>query len=349
MQKLENIKSILIIRSGALGEAIFAMPAIDALVQQYGENIKIDWVGTPLASALFKHNPYISKVFHLKHRRVPIFFSREKRAIINHSKKEPYDILINLEGGHIFYPLCESIHARHKFGMPYNQIIGLGETNAQIGLPPPHAVESLKTIYQDCIDPEILKNSFPKLYGDDKSTVKQSFDLPEKYIIIAPSNSHHNSSKINYRAWPLDKWKELISLLSKEHKLVIIGNKGEESYFKDLEPYPDTNVIDLVGKTSLTELITVIEMAQLTLTTDTGPSHISAAVNTPTFTLIGPTDSHGTGPYATPNNIVKVISENLECSPCYPTGQIKFCRDNICMKSIEVSRVYGEVTEFLAH
>ena len=339
MKKLDNINSILIIRCGALGEAIFGMPVIDALIQQYGEGITIDWVGTPLASALFKNNPYISNVFHLKHRQIPRFLSREKRAIINHSKKNPYDLLINLEGGHIFHSLCENVLARHKYGMPYNQIIPL---------PQPHTAESLKTIYQDCIEPEILTNSYPKLYGDDKLIVQKSFNLPNKYIIIAPSNSHHNSSKINYRAWPLENWKALIDQLSKQYTLVIIGNKGEESYFKDLKPYPDTNVIDLVGQTNLTELISVIDMAMLTVTTDTGPSHISAAVDTPTFTLIGPTDASGTGPYSTPDNFVKVISENLECSPCYPTGQIKFCRDNICMKSIKTSRVYDEVTDFLS-
>jgi len=332
---LEKVKRILILRCGALGETIFALPVLEALRQQYGENIKIDWVGTPAASALFKLDPRINHVFHLKHRRLPIILSREKKNIIKHSKKEPYDVLINLESGHIFYPLVAKIVAIHKYGMPYNQIRGM--TN-------PHVIDSLKTIYESFIDTDIMQKSYPILYGTDSSLVQQKFNLPTHYIVINASTSHHR--KFTHRAWPVEHWKHLLELLAPTYHLVIIGGKGEEKFFDSLLPYPPS-VIDLVGKSNLPELITIIRNAEAIITADTGPSHIASAVNTRTFALFGPSNPKGTGPYPTPFNSLHIITKNLECSPCNATERIKACKDNQCMKQILPSDVYEAIKPFV--
>lgn len=332
---LENIKRILIIRCGALGETIFALPAVEALKQQYGENIEIDWVGTPAASALFKLDQRINHIFHLKHRRFPIIFSKEKRTIIDHSKKHPYDLLINLESGHIFYPLVEKIVAIHKLGMPYNQIKGM---------PNPHVIDSLKTIYESIIDPVIMQNSYPVLFGEETSAVVQKFVLPKHYIVINASTSHHR--KFTHRAWPTNHWKELIEYLAPTYNVVIIGGKGEDEFFDSLRPF-SSSVIDLVGKSTLPELITIIDNAEIIITADTGPSHIASAVNTRTFALFGPSNPKGTGPYPTPFNNIHIISMNLECSPCNATARIKSCIDNQCMKQILPSMVANAIKPFI--
>jgi len=332
---LENIKRILILRCGALGETIFALPVLEALRQQYGENIKIDWIGTPAASALFKLDPRINQIFHLKHRRLPIILSREKKNIIKHSKKEPYDVLINLESGHIFYPLVEKIVATHKYGMPYNQIRGM---------PNPHVIDSLKTMYESFIDTDIKGKSYPILYGTESSLVQQKFNLPTHYIVINASTSHHR--KFTHRAWPVEHWKQLLKLLAPTYHLVIIGGKGEEKFFDSLLPYPQS-VINLVGKSNLPELITIIRNAEAIITADTGPSHIASAVNTRTFALFGPSNPKGTGPYPTPFNAIHIISKNLECSPCNATERIKACKDNQCMKQILPSDVYEAIKPFV--
>lgn len=332
---IENVKRILIIRSGALGETIFALPIIEALRRQYGSDILIDWVGTPAASALFRLDDRIHHVFHLRHRKLPILLSSEKRAIINHSKKQPYDLLINLESGRIFFSLADKVVAKHKLGMPYNQIRPL---------PSPHVIESLKTIYETIIDPSILNASYPVLYGDSSADVRNKFTLPEHYIVINPSTSHHK--KFTHRAWPTEHWKELIARLSPNYHLVIIGGKGEEAFFSNLRPF-DPSVIDLVGKTSLTELITVIRDAEAIITADTGPSHIASAVNTRTFALFGPSNPKGTGPYQTPINHVHIISMDLECSPCNATPRIKTCLDNQCMKQISPSMVETSIEPYV--
>jgi len=332
---IENIKRVLIIRSGALGETVFALPVIDALRKQFGDTIEIDWVGTSAAAGLFKLDPRIKNVFRLQHRRLPIFLSTEKRKIIRYSKEHPYDLLINLESGHVFYSLVEKISARHKYGMPFNQIRPM---------PNPHVIDSLKTLYEEIVSPEILQESFPVVYGEEASKVREKFSLPQHYVIINPSTSHHK--KFTHRAWPAEHWHALITMLASRYHLVVIGGQGEEKFFDKLRPFPPS-VLDLVGKSTLPELVTIIQEAEAIITADTGPSHIASAVNTRTFALFGPSNPAGTGPYQTPYNNVHIISANLECSPCNATPRIKECRDNQCMKQILPAIVAAQVEPYL--
>lgn len=336
MQKPENIKSVIIIRSGALGDTVYSSVVLDALVQQYGEDIKIDWIGAPSIKSLFKYDKRINQTFIIKHRKFPIWLSREKKKIISFSKTNPYDLLINLESdGPTFNPLAVAIDAKHKIGYPFTK-------------PSPkendrHMVEHIRAHFSAIIDENIIDNTYPKLFGKEFGGLKEKYSLPEQYIIINPSNSHTNRNKINYRAWPAEKWKELINQLGEKKNLVLIGNKGEEKYFDLLKPYPKS-VIDLSGKTDLTELISIMSQAKSLITTDTGPAHVASATGTPVYCLIGPTDPTLTGPYKTPANEIHVISKNLECSPCYFLPHIKTCRDNICMKEITVEDVLSRLS-----
>jgi ADP-heptose:LPS heptosyltransferase len=203
-------------------------------------------------------------------------------------------------------------------------------------------VNITKLSFKNIVSEDIFNKSFPKLIGTTKDDLKEKFTLSNKYIIISPSNSHQRRNILNYRAWENKNWKELIEKLTKEIEVVIVGNKGEEEFFNILKPYPN-NVIDLVGKTSLPDLIGVIGSAVGLIATDTGTAHIASAVDTEVFALIGPTPAEQTGPYQSPTNKVHIISANLPCSPCYKTEVMKNCKDNICMKSITTEQVYNSI------
>jgi len=168
--------------------------------------------------------------------------------------------------------------------------------------------------------------------------IKNKFNLPNNYIVVSPSNSHNKKKRLNYRAWPHKNWKEFLNLLPKDKKVILIGAKGEEEFFEPLKPY-NSNIIDLVGKVSISQMIAVLENAKALVVTDTGTAHIASAINTPVFCLIGPTPAFQTGPYKTPFNEVTIISAGLKCSPCYKTEVMKVCKDNVCMKNIEPSKV----------
>ncbi len=328
-------KKVLIIRCGALGDLVYATSVIDALKLEFGEDTIIDFVTTPINATLFKYDNRVNNIFPLKHKKIPVFFSSQKKEIISSSKKQAYDILINFEMGKQFKSLIEKTKAKKKIGW-FNEDIKVTKT---------HMVEICKEFYQSIISPSNLEKSFPKLIAGNFFELEKKFSLQTKnYLVISPSNSHNKKKGINYRAWPHKRWKALIEKLPKNEKLVLIGAKGEEHFFEPLKPYNE-NIIDLVGKISIPEMISVIENSKALVATDTGTSHVASAVNTPVFCLVGPTPAEQTGPYKTPNNKVIIINKNLPCSPCYKTQTMYDCKENICMTELSEELVLEKLKE----
>jgi ADP-heptose:LPS heptosyltransferase len=94
--------------------------------------------------------------------------------------------------------------------------------------------------------------------------------------------------------------------------------------------------IDLSGRTSLRDLACLYQKALLLITTDSGPMHLGAAVNTEAIAIFGPTSPARTGPYGKGHTIVRA---GLECSPCFK----KKCESIKCMKAITAANVFDQV------
>ncbi len=325
---------VIIIRCGALGDLVYATSVIDALKLQYGQDTIIDFVCTPGSGTLFNSDKRVNKVFGLKHKKTPIWLSSQKKEIIKASKENPYDILINFEFGKQFTSLVRNIQAKQK--------IEASVESKKIPSNITHMVDITKYIFKTLVSDEVFNISYPKIVGTAKNKIDEKYNLEEDYIIISPSNSHQKRNIINYRAWENESWKELIRKLNNEVQVVIVGNKGENEFFDKLKPYPK-NIINLVGLTSLVDLIGIISQARGLVATDTGTAHMASAVNTPTFALIGPTPANVTGPYQSPTNKIYIISSNQHCSPCYKTQVMKNCKNNICMKQISVKQVFETI------
>ena len=326
---------VLVIRAGQLGDTVCAASIIEPLRSHFGETTIIDWVAKAGIGNLFARDPRINRIFHIRSRRTPVIFNAAKLQIIFYAIFNPYDYVINLELGTIFNGVVRLTRAKNKIGMPYKHFSEPAET---------HAVENLHLIYQSFLDAKDLLVAQPSLIGTNISELKSKFDLPDHYIVLVPSNSHHNKkSGINLRGWPAEHWKELFNLLQKNNlSAVMVGAESERSYFNKLDPVPD-NIVSLVGKTNFPELVGIIKNASAVVVTDTGPAHIAAAVDTPVYALIGPTNYKRTGPYQTKTNKITVISSNQACSPCYHTKLMLTCRDNKCMTEISPAMVIAQL------
>ena len=337
----EKIEKILIIRAGQLGDTVWATSIIEPLRKQFGDRIRIHWAAKTGIGNLFQDDKRIERTFLLKNRKVPIPFNLPKLSIIKESYLEPYDLVVNLEFGNIMNDVMRFTRARYKVGKPYSHV----DTQTK-----QHVVDKLNLFFKSFLQPNCLDVAVPSIHGTPLSEIKQKFSLPHKYIIAVPSNSHHQRSTTrNLRAWPVSHWKSLFKLLQSNNiHTIIVGGRGEETFFHAFEPLP-TYLRSLVGKTTFSELSGLITHADAVITTDTGPGHIAAAVNTPVLAIIGPTDYKRTGPYKTSNNQVSILSVNLPCSPCYHTDREKTCRFNKCMADVTPETVLDELLIFIKH
>jgi len=85
--------------------------------------------------------------------------------------------------------------------------------------------------------------------------------------------------------------------------------------------------INLVGATSLPQLIRVLAGAKAVVSCDTGPMHLAVALGRPVVALFGPSDPRRTGPFRG-----QVIQKKLR--PCIPCNQRECCDNPVCMLAI---------------
>ncbi|MBV9618682.1 MAG: lipopolysaccharide heptosyltransferase II, partial [Verrucomicrobia bacterium] len=95
---------------------------------------------------------------------------------------------------------------------------------------------------------------------------------------------------------------------------------------------------NLIGKTTLDELIEELQKCRLLLTNDTGTMHLATLLGVPVVAIFGSTEPSLTGPLGA-NNVV--VRHRVECSPCF----LRECPlDFRCMKAVNVEEVVTAVT-----
>ena len=98
---------------------------------------------------------------------------------------------------------------------------------------------------------------------------------------------------------------------------------------------------NLIGKTTLAQLIEELRACDLLLTNDTGTMHLAAFLGIPTVALFASTEPALTGPLGDNH---RVIRHHVSCSPCY----LRECPlDLRCMKAITVPEVVAAIGESL--
>jgi len=141
------------------------------------------------------------------------------------------------------------------------------------------------------------------------------------YIGFAPFSTEE------YRSYPKENLKIFIKIFEKEFKnknifLVLFGSKEQKIEVNSKK------VINLIGKTSLLELISTIADMDYFISVDTGPLHIALSMKIKTIGIFGKTDPKMIIPYS---KYFYPLYKILPCSFCW--GKIK-CRNFVCLKRV---------------
>ena len=203
-----------------------------------------------------------------------------------------------------------------------------------------HLVDTYKMLLEPIGIP--LSDTQPSLYlspmeqqGARELLQSVGVDLKKQTVIGINPGAAYGSAK----CWLPERFKSVTYRLLEHPDYVIL-------YFADAAGSPlvdhicqgmPDRVINLAGKTSLRDLMALVQQCKAFLTNDSGPMHIAAALKTPLVALFGSTSDIKTGPSY---GIAKVIHKHVECSPCYK----RVCPiDFRCMKRIEADEVYDAV------
>jgi heptosyltransferase-2 len=166
----------------------------------------------------------------------------------------------------------------------------------------------------------------------------------EKIIVIAPGTQWETKRYPEYYFASIVK-----KLIEDGYKIVLIGSNQDFEIGLKIEKYvfSSINLLNLIGKLSLKESISLINLSDLLICNDSAPTHMAVFTKTPVVTIYGSTiPEFGFYPYRENDKVVQI--ENLYCKPCGIHGYRKCPEKHFkCMIDLKPEIVYGAVRDVL--
>ena len=163
----------------------------------------------------------------------------------------------------------------------------------------------------------------------------------DRLVGFAPGAAYGHAKR-----WPPARVAELVAALGgRAITAVLVGAAADRDTARAIESSlpARTRVVDLVGRTSLRQLVGVIASCAAFVSNDSGAMHVAAALGVPLTAIFGPTDERVTAPGGRAAAI-DVIARDVFCRPCL----LRECPiDHRCMKRIDVDTVLRSVTGHL--
>ncbi|WPM31770.1 glycosyltransferase family 9 protein [Hydrogenobacter sp. T-2] len=166
---------------------------------------------------------------------------------------------------------------------------------------------------------------------EEEKRAKDKFRLPESFAVLSPF------SNFRLKEWNIDRWLELSKRLSITP--VIVGADTQRANIFD-----KVEGINLIGKTSLRELMAVISLSKVVISCDSAPVHIANALGVPALSVYTAT-SPDYGFYPLIGDYVK---PELYCSPCSPNPKVCRTGTQACLSMVGVGDVLKGLERLLS-
>lgn len=126
---------------------------------------------------------------------------------------------------------------------------------------------------------------------------------------------------------------------------IVLGGPEDKACCEEIVRLASTRALDLSGTTTLRELMALLKLSRVLLTSDSGPMHVAAALGIPVVVPFGSTSFQLTGPGLPEDPRHCLLTANAACSPCFlPECPIDFR----CMTGISVGQVTQAIMALLA-
>lgn len=345
---LSGVKRILAVSSTAIGDTLFATPALSALKEQF-PHVETDLVAREKFIPLFNRIPGINRI-------IPY----------SGAFKNCFRLFKELKSGK--YDLCIVFHdsdpcpvqAAWLAGIPF--ILRIGQRDDYVAdllscrIPwhgTEHAIEHRLALVE-----LITGRSFKK--KDDvrmKLHVKEQESLEYMDRIfklhgLAESRRYIKTgfqlqASGEYKTWPSENFVNLAKLLTEfapDVTIITMGSPSEQGAVqKAVEEMkkagvPEQRIINMAGRAELADLPLLVNGLDLLVTNDTGPLHVAIATNTPTVSLFVPTHANRTGPIQD-LHMHTVVKKPAPCPECVE----KYCQNPYCMSLVTVTEVFEAV------
>jgi heptosyltransferase-1 len=263
---------ILVVRLGAMGDVIHALPAVASLKHSFPRS-HVTWVIRPRWAPLLEANPFIDEI---------VLLERTPRGVfdaVRRLRARRFDFAVDFQG--LLQSALVATAARA------NRIVGFHRSQAA------EAVAAL--FYSNTVvtsSAHVVDRNLELAAAAGASATVRLFPLPEgraesslpegKFVLASPLAGWGS------KQWPLEMFEEVARTL--ELPLVVNGAPDAAATLERIRGAH-------VHLSGLAGLIDATRRAHAVIGVDSGPMHLAAALSKPGVAIFGPTDPARNGPY----------------------------------------------------
>lgn len=310
------IKSICIVRLSALGDVLMLVPLIRTL-QSFLPKAKLTWIISRPAYDLVEGMTGVEFIVIDKPNHLMDYWRFKQQMKTRH-----FDVLLATQSSFRANLLYGCIHASRKIGYDtrrakdghrwfINERIAAGHDHTLDGF---LRFAEVLGIHKTCIRWDLPKND------SDYHWARQQ--LPKTQNLIFAINPAASKPE---RSWLASRYIEIIKYVQThwQAQVILIGGPGLHDKALGDEISQSVSVTNLIGKTKIKQLLAIIDLVDVLLCPDTGPSHMATAVGTPVIALHAVTSSQVSGPYLYrqlsvdyyPEAVHTILKQTLEKTP----------------------------------
>ena len=345
--------NILIVKLSAIGDVIHTLPALNAIRNYYPE-ANITWLVEEDAASLVIGHKALDRVIVSKRKR----WLRALRSLsLLSTIKDVYGFIKVLRDTR--YDMILDFQALLKSGI----LIALARGQRKIGFN--KGLEHMEHSYMflneriPAVDMEIhaLTRGMVLLNAIGIPTNEIEYKLPvsnDDCEKVDELMKRHDINGVKFliainpvakwesKLWPKERFARLADMIIDEYaaRIIFTGGSEDRHIIQDIMSVMKGRALNLAGHTTLKMLAALYEKTVLVISTDTGPMHLAAAMETPVVAIFGPTAPWRTGPYGSGHRVVRA---DPECSPCFK----RQCKTIDCMHQISVDQVFDAVSKII--
>jgi heptosyltransferase-2 len=340
--EIKNIKKIVVIMLGGIGNVIMIIPMLRSLRKHYPDAEITMLAGEPCAAKIIEGEDLIDDV--VVYEQKPQKRLSKTVALIRQLRKKHIDLAIVASGTNALKGSLLSflIGARYRIG---EDIKGRGffYTTKVAYAANTHECDGAENILKAI--GVSLHDPLPQLcVSKEEDAHAKAFLLTHGVIedtVLIGIHAGSGEKQKSFKRWPHERFAALANMISKRYnaKIVLTGGNDEVELVNNIKTLMNTEAIDAAAQLSLRHTAALIKQCTIFIGNDSGILHIAAAVKTPSVVICGPTNYAVTGQRG--ENVV-MVRKDLKCSPCYAHGEVN-CDRLECLTAISLEDVFSAV------
>jgi heptosyltransferase-1 len=335
------VTRFLIVRLGALGDVVHAIPVAAALRRAFPTS-RIDWLVSAKHRGILDLVPVIDRRLVINDR-AEATEGTSLLAAVRELRRNHYDVALDLQGLIKSALLSRASGARRVIGFSSGyareRLARLFYTEAHDpgrgGLYNPAETRHVVEMNLGLLEPlgvAAAEAEFPIEEVDSKVARWAAANTGGRYALLNPGAAWPN------KRWPPARFASLAEELRARRGLmsVVLWGPGEETLAQETVAAAAGAAV-ISPRTTIADIVALARGAAVMVSGDTGPTHIAGAVGTPLVGIYGPTRPSRNGPMAADDAIV---TRDAICQ-CHHLRRCRLSR--MCLLDIEVVEVLGAV------